>query len=374
MNILVFAPTFLPCRKSGIDKVVYEFYKLDKLNSNTVYIITLNCDIESESKYSNVIYLPNNKIKVQDILLEDYTKYFNLILKSIKNIKEFDFIINHDWFLSDLAYKINLFLKKPLISFVHSVKYEEYKGLLSKYQKKIHEKQLRMITNSNKIICLSNNVKKSIINLTNVPINIDIIRCGMDYPSPINLKKNKIFTYYYHGRFAKEKNILNLLKAFSKINFESRLILRGEGKFKNLIFEYINKHQLSNSVTIIDWTSDSEVIKKDLLNIHVYVLPSYYEPFGLSILEAISMCVPSIIPNNYGGLEIYSQLKTGCLHNPLSINSLYEAMVYSFENYSLLEEKLEKNRWQCYDYYNWEIGYSQLSNILKQELNKCFII
>lgn len=372
MNILVFTPTFYPCRKGGIEKVVYKFYELDKLNFNNVYIITLSCNLERSTKLevNNILYLESNYQKVEDIVEFDYLEYTDKVLTFIKT-KEIDIIINHDWFLSDLAYNVNSQIKKPLISFIHSVKNEEYKNCLSEYQKKIHNKQLKVLKQSDEIICLTENVKKSISNLLNKDINISIIQCGMDRPKSYTykiIKEKNIFTFYYHGRFANEKNIYNLLESFSNLDFESKLILRGDGKLKNSILRHIENLDLKDRVSILEWTSDFKVIQKDLLNSHVFVLPSYYEPLGLSILEATTMGVPSILPNNYGALEIYSKLKTGWLHSPLEPNSLKSSMDKAFKEYSFMKNKLKKSKWKCYDYYSWDNGYKQFQSVLNKVL------
>ena len=46
---------------------------------------------------------------------------------------------------------------------------------------------------------------------------------------------------------------------------------------------------LSNNIHLLDWTNDSDILKKELLQSELVFFPSLYEPWGLALQEAMSL-------------------------------------------------------------------------------------
>jgi len=118
--------------------------------------------------------------------------------------------------------------------------------------------------------------------------------------------------YIVHvGRVEIKKNILGLLDLFevlkSEYGIEHRLILVGGGGFGyDMIREHINHHPFSKEIVLAGYVSNEERNKyvscADLL-----VMPSFYEGFGLPVIEAQQLGVPVVCSNNSSMAEMAGQ-------------------------------------------------------------------
>ncbi len=99
------------------------------------------------------------------------------------------------------------------------------------------------------------------------------------------------------ARLTFQKNLPTLIKAVfllkNKLNLN--LLILGDGPKKNELQKFIDDMCLTESVKILPRTRDIEEFLKSL---DVFVLPSFYEGFGLVLLEAMNMQIPIIASNN----------------------------------------------------------------------------
>jgi glycosyltransferase involved in cell wall biosynthesis len=125
------------------------------------------------------------------------------------------------------------------------------------------------------------------------------------------------------GRFTVWKGHLDLVTAFAQVRAaipDARLVLVGratgidtEGDLSYLaqIRQRISDLNLTDGVDWVDWVSDTPGLMKDL---DVLALPSWEEPFGLVVTEAMAMerpvvaygsgAVPEIITDGVDGLVV----------------------------------------------------------------------
>jgi len=106
---------------------------------------------------------------------------------------------------------------------------------------------------------------------------------------PIN--KNFIF---YVGRLEEKKNVISLLRAFEKIkeNNDIALVLAGKpGYGFEKIEKAVNKSGYKKDIILTGWLSDKQIaacFRKCLL----FVFPSFYEGFGIPLIEAMACGCP----------------------------------------------------------------------------------
>lgn len=110
---------------------------------------------------------------------------------------------------------------------------------------------------------------------------------------------------------------------------------------------YIKNHDLENNISLC---GNVENIPDFLSTIGIFVLPSIYEGFGISLIEAMSMGIPCVASNIDGPREIIKDSSLGVLSEPGNAHDLADKIDYVIENYeSFNREKIAKYISDNYD-------------------------
>lgn len=128
------------------------------------------------------------------------------------------------------------------------------------------------------------------------------------------------------ARLEKEKNVAALIDAMQIIQPKfplARCIIAGKGSQENELRNQIQSANLASSVTLLGFRSDAYA----LLNAaDALILPSFAEPFGLVLLEAMAFAKPVIAVNQGGPTEIVKDGETGLLAPTAESESLAAAL------------------------------------------------
>ncbi|MES2448592.1 MAG: glycosyltransferase family 1 protein [Bacteroidota bacterium] len=177
--------------------------------------------------------------------------------------------------------------------------------------------------NADQIIAISEKTKQDIIELYNIsPAKIEVIYQSCDdsfkvaataaQKEEVKIKYNLPNQYILSvGTIEARKNILAIIKAMPKINSNVKLIIIGKEKpYANKVKLEVENLGLADRVIFL-----KDIPFKDLPSIYqmasLFVLPSYYEGFGIPIIEALYSEVPVIAATG------------SCLEEAGGPNSLY---------------------------------------------------
>ena len=158
----------------------------------------------------------------------------------------------------------------------------------------------------------------------------------------------KVFGYV--GRVVPEKGINELLEAFMAINDkENLLMIVGPTEEVGRLNQDLYQKSLSQENII--YVGPVPNAAKYFAIFDYMILPSYREGFGMTVLEAAAMGVPSIISNIKGPTDLIRDGYNGLVCEVKSAeslqNSIQKALLLSDEDYKLLcdnayQEVLEK--------------------------------
>jgi glycosyltransferase involved in cell wall biosynthesis len=131
----------------------------------------------------------------------------------------------------------------------------------------------------------------------------------------------------YLGTLKPSKNIESLIEAFSRVESEKlkvRLVIAGKkGWLFEPIFEKVKKLGLTDRIIFTDFVSEAD--KPALIKgARLFILPSFWEGFGLDALNAMAAGIPVVV-SNVGSLpEVVGE--AGVLVNPNDIDSIAQGM------------------------------------------------
>lgn len=141
------------------------------------------------------------------------------------------------------------------------------------------------------------------------------------------------------------KGILDLIMAASLLNTNNIIInIAGDGQAMQESKNLVEKYNLKHIIKFLGWVLGDNKI--DLLSTSdIYVLPSYFEGFPNSLMEAmISKC--AIISTNVGSIpDLIQHAENGLLYNPGDINKLKEHLDALISNIEL-RKKLSHNAFE----------------------------
>ncbi len=191
-----------------------------------------------------------------------------------------------------------------------------------------------------KIICNSHMVKNEIQKYYDLSENkLEVIHNGVDtqrfHPAlseKYRVKFRKKFQipkdallFLFIGSGFERKGIDTLLKSFSRIEGESRLLIVGKDrhikKYKKLA------EQIGVSKRVI-FTGPIENTEPFYGMSDVFILPTLYDPFPNALLEAMASGLPPIISNKCGGIDIIENKKNGLVSDSLDIDQISRNMMY----------------------------------------------
>ena len=157
--------------------------------------------------------------------------------------------------------------------------------------------------------------------------------------------KDGVLTYIFLGRLNHDKGIGELYEAYNRLAAEEKdvfLLLVGfdEEGFLQKLPEYKNIQEGKNFHFYGSTSQPEHVLNAG----DVFVLPTYREGFGSSVLEGACIGLPSICTNAYGVLDAYIDGETGLQCKVGDVESLYQCMKKLHDNSELRMEMGRKSR------------------------------
>ncbi|OSZ78502.1 N-acetyl-alpha-D-glucosaminyl L-malate synthase BshA [Chitinophagaceae bacterium IBVUCB1] len=179
------------------------------------------------------------------------------------------------------------------------------------------------INESDAITAVSDNLKEETYKYFNIEKEIIVIPNFVDtdrfqHSNKEHFKKmlapNGERILAHVSNFRKVKRAEDVVTMFAKVHEQvpSKLLMIGDGPERQNIEEYCRTLNICNDIRFL---GKQEQVDEILSITDLFVLPSQYESFGLSALEAMACGVP-VISTNAGGLaEINVQGVTGYMSN-----------------------------------------------------------
>lgn len=166
------------------------------------------------------------------------------------------------------------------------------------------------VRKADKVVAISQSTKRDVMEAYGVPEHqIEVIyQPVQDYyytPLPTEEVKAQIAQceelpenfILYVGSINSRKNLLSIVKALALIPVDQRpfLVVVGNGReYRKEVENYISTHQLQNYVCIKSDIHNNKLLQALYAKATLFVYPSFYEGFGLPVVEAALQHTPVI--------------------------------------------------------------------------------
>ena len=169
----------------------------------------------------------------------------------------------------------------------------------------------------------------------------------------------------YFGRLSKEKGILNLINAFTKLK-EGKLYIAGEGPEKETIENIIKENKLEDRVKLLGFLN-SDQMKETIRKCKFVIVPSiWYENCPYSVMETLAIGKP-VIGANIGGIpELVKNEQSGLTYKYDDIDDLANKMETLFNNEDLVSKYGANAKKQANELYGKDIYYKNIMNIYEK--------
>lgn len=320
MNIgIVCYPTF-----GGSGVLATELGKALAENGHNVHFITYQQPVRLTGFRANIFY---HEVRVPTYPLFDYPPYESALASTLVDVVKNNSIdllhVHYAIPHATSAYLAKQILAKegkyvPVITTLHGTDIT-----LVGRDKTYAPVVAFSINQSDAITAVSNNLKQETYNTFSIEKDIEVIYNFVDVKrfskKPIDafrqvIAPNNERIVLHASNFRKIKRIGDVIKIFKGLNevIPSRLLLVGDGPERPAAEELCRALDLCDDIRFLGKQQDME----DIFAISdLFLLPSEYESFGLSALEAMAGGAP-VVTTNVGGLpEIIEQGINGFMAN-----------------------------------------------------------
>jgi glycosyltransferase involved in cell wall biosynthesis len=224
-------------------------------------------------------------------------------------------------------------------------------------------RRLALIRECDKILTISQAVKKDLIELLEMPENsIDVIYAGIDSKSKIPDNESQKFSalkekYNIAGKYVfsvpsmdVRKNIFGLIEAYGllsqSIKSGYQLVISNEltSDYERKLRDHARKCKISDQELIFTNYVSEEELTLLYKNSSLFVFPSFNEGFGLPVLEAMQYGIPVITSDLSSLPEVVED--AGILVNPYNTKDIANEMANILTNTDLQAELSENGKIQ----------------------------
>ena len=360
--------------KSGISVYINNVLR-ELAKEHQLSVLVLRDDIDLLPKSGNITYLKVPSFMGKPII---NMLWHLFILPCTLSWKKYDFIL-----LPAANRRMLQFSRRFTIAVVHDLSQyhikQKYDFLRMFYCKKILPFYLKR---ANRVVAVSGSTANDLERFWNIPASrISVNYNGFDYNGfkslsidkgiiveKYNIKKKYIL---YVSRIEHPgKNHLNLIKAYErlpeKVQAEYNLVLGGSfWPGAEVVKDYAEKSIVTENIKFIGF-----VEHKDLASLYhgaaLYVFPSLFEGFGLSLLEAMASEIPIACSATSSLGEIAAE--AAVQFDPENIDEICSSMQDILES-SDLRKKLIKAGHERLKMFDWKEHASALVNLYESSNN-----
>lgn len=314
--------------------------------------------------YADDLHLPNNVSPVvigppaRHPLLWKY--WFDVKVPAVLRKVKADLFVSTDGFCS-LATRV------PQLLLVHDLGFLHYPTAYKKSNMLFYKTYTpRFLKKAKAIATVSEYTKLDLVNQYAVePGKIGVVYSAVkpSFRPLAEEEKNRVKDQYtggneffiYAGAIQPRKNLVNLLKAFSlykkRLKNNWKLVLTGRLAWKNQEFmDLMKTYKYRNDVVMTGYVDEEELVNLVGAS-YALVYPSYFEGFGVPVLEAMKAEVPALTSGKSSMEEIAGE--AALYFDPHKPEDIAEKMMLIYKDEDLRRSLISKGKTVVIQY-SWD--------------------
>ncbi len=285
---------------------------------------------------------------------------------------------------NEIPFRIQKTKIKSIVT-IHDLIFKIYPDTYSFFDKTIYNLKFKnACLNSDKIIAISQNTKKDIVEHYGIaPEKIEVIyqSCNPLFYEPDMCEENSSILQQYNlpneyllyvGSIEKRKNLKGIIEAYQFLQSQDRipLVIIGGNRdksYKKEILTLINSMGIEKLMFFINHLNDNLHLRQIYKSALTLVYPSFYEGFGLPIAEAL-LCKTPVITSRVSSLTEAGG--PGSIYiNPEKPEEIAHAIRMILTNSSQNKIMAKQGHTYAFEYFSPEKLTHQLVNCYKNTLN-----
>lgn len=275
-------------------------------------------------------------------------------LKHKTKIEKYEIVHAHSLFSDGgVAYKI---YEKYQIPYIVSVRITDI-DIFLKYFIHLKSYMETILTNASYIIFLSPSLKKRLLKKIKSEKLINLIEAKSTVlPNAISdfWHNNMLFRYPYQkqsfhliqvGKLTKGKNTKTTLQTVYKLKdrgFDVHLDIVGTGPERKKLEDLVKKLEIAENVKFYGFIDDIKELQELYRRADFFVLPSYFETFGIVYVEAMSQGLPVIYAKNQGIDGYFADGEVGYAIDPFSSSEICDSIIKISNEYDDISKRCTK--------------------------------
>ena len=384
MKILHVVPSFAPCfAHGGVVNASYQIAKSQVENGHDVSVFTTDsCDerLKFKNNYGvdvdgiKVFYFKNVSNNVKNKLTIDSPYKLPFYLR--KNIKNYDIIHIHEHRHS-LAIATHRYAKKNKIPYVLQAHGSVLPFFQKEQMKEVFDKLwgFSILYDACKVFALTEVEKDQYLKMGVKEDRIEIVPLGINLAEYSDLGEEGEFRKKYGisddeklilflGRIHEIKGLDLLIDALNEVKYDNvkLAIVGGDYGYLDETKRLIDEYGLNDKV-IFPGVLTGKDKHSALIDCDIFAMPSRYESFTTSGLEAMACCKPLVLTkNNHIHDWVDNNVGLCCEFDKNELSACFDKLL---DNPQLCEEFGRKGRQLVHEKYNWNMIEKQIEDIYK---------
>jgi D-inositol-3-phosphate glycosyltransferase len=336
---------------------------------------------------------PPSYVRKEELLpyMDEFTSFFDQFYQW--QLKPYDLIHAHFWMSGLVAANIKKLFGIPFVITFHALGRVRriHQGEADDFPDQRFEIEDRIISECDQLIAECPQDHDDLVNLYRAdPAKITLVPCGFDPEEfwPIDKSEARqhigiesgVFTLLQLGRIVPRKGVDTVIEGFSqfskKVNTRCNLVIVGGEHEDPLLDRSIEMARLRKLATDEKVEDSIKFVgrrgRADLKYYYsasdIFITMPWYEPFGITPVEAMA-CGTPVVGANVGGIKFtVSDGRNGLLVPPRNSAELASKLVYLFENPTLIEKfRLESIR-RANELFSWKKVTQEISKMYEKVL------